>query len=862
MVNWLAGVRVTVSVGSGGGRTQLLLLLAGLICSFLFIRLSVRMIRAQVSWWPGNVQPGGLHIHHVVFGQVMMIVGGVGSFGVRGRPVVHDVLAVVFGLGCGLVLDEFALVLHLEDVYWAEEGRRSVDAVILAVAVIGLLVAGQAPLGGYVGGRSATSYGVAAALLVLVVLCLLKGKVWTGLLGVMVPLLALVGALRLARPGSPWARWRYTSRPRRMARAERREEGLRRRVMVAKTRLMDAVAGAPTLAAPSGPATDAGPALEAPHARESPPAPQAPQTPRTPQTPQEPGTVAAPVPGRAPVQAPPQRLPEPAGASITHPEPAAGPSGRRARRIGLLRAAGAVIAVWYLRAAALVDLTGALVAPLRDRLRSDADGRYVTPLLVSPGFTAAALTFVLAVGLRRRKRAAWRVVAVLAVAYAAAVVVAAAQGRGAAGHPVTWVSLALTFALLAVLLVARPLFDVRVERRNVTAALAGLVVGALVAVGAGTVLVYAADRDPPSQWAPSARYAAVRVLTLTPLVGHPGVRVAWWADLLVNLLSVALFVVALLLFLRAPRGRARLGAAQERRLRTLLRADGQDSLGYLALRRDRSVCWSPRHDAAVVQRVVNGVALASGDPLGPPAAWPAAIGQWLATARRNAWVPAVAHAGPDAAGVYAAAGLRVLPGGREPVLAVGPLPDGPERVRRAMAQAGYRARLRRQRDVPEEEWPGLRRLAAAWRERGRPTDGVELDRLGDPDDPDCVLAECLDPNGRACALLLFAPWGRDGLTLALLRHDRESGRGPVDLALTEVLVRAAAGAAPVAGVVRVSLNLPREAAAGPFAAYRPEEDVRYVLYERRTELPRVLAAAVLTEGLDPALLPRAARAHG
>ncbi len=486
----------------------------------------------------------------------------------------------------------------------------------------------------------------------------------------------------------------------------------------------------------------------------------------------------------------------------------------------------------------------------------------MTPFLVSPGFTAAALAFVLAVGLRRRKRAAWRVAAVLAAVYLATVVVAVAEGRGAARHPVTWVSLALTALLLAALLVSRPLFEVRVARHNVVAALAGLVAGAVVAVGAGTLLVYAADRDQPSQWGPSARYAVVRVLTLTPLVGHPGIRVSWWADLLVNLMSLALVVVVLLLFLRAPRGRARLGAAQERRLRTLLRADARDSMGYLALRRDRAVCWSPRGDAAVVQRVVNGVALASGDPLGPPAAWPAAVGQWLATARRNAWVPAVAHAGPDGAGVYAAAGLRVLAGGREPVLAVGPLPDGPARVRVAMAQAGYGTRLRRQRDVPEEEWPGLRRLAAAWRGHGRPSDGVELDRLGDPADPDCLLVECLDPHGRTCALLLFAPWGRDGLTLALLRHDRESGRGPVDLALTEVLVRATAGAPPVAGVVRLSLNLPREAAATPYAAYRPRLAERHVLYERRTELPRVLAAAVLTEGLDPALLPRAARVSG
>ncbi|WNI15666.1 phosphatidylglycerol lysyltransferase domain-containing protein [Actinacidiphila sp. ITFR-21] len=218
------------------GREPLFLLLPGLLGSFLFIRISARMIRRGAKWWPGNVRPGGTHIHHVVFGQVMMPAGGVGAFAVRGGGrVAYDLLAVLFGLGCGLVLDEYALVLHLEDVYWKEEGRQSVDAVILAVAVIGLLLVGQAPLGGYVGGRSYRSYPVAAVLVAFVVLCLMTGKVWTGLLGVMVPLLAVVGALRLTRPASPWARWRYAAGPRRMARAERREDGIHRRFTAAMT---------------------------------------------------------------------------------------------------------------------------------------------------------------------------------------------------------------------------------------------------------------------------------------------------------------------------------------------------------------------------------------------------------------------------------------------------------------------------------------------------------------------------------------------------------------------------------------------------------------------------------------------------
>src|ERR1700704_6617417 len=100
MWHWLADAYRTRIVDNG--REPLFLLLVGLIGSFPFIRFSVRMIRRGVSWWPGNVNPGGLHIHHVVFGQAMMLMGGIGSFAVRGGPVAHKLLALLFGIGCGL----------------------------------------------------------------------------------------------------------------------------------------------------------------------------------------------------------------------------------------------------------------------------------------------------------------------------------------------------------------------------------------------------------------------------------------------------------------------------------------------------------------------------------------------------------------------------------------------------------------------------------------------------------------------------------------------------------------------------------------------------------------------------------------
>jgi hypothetical protein len=230
------------------GRQELFLLLIGTVVSFLCIRLSVRMIRAQVRWWPGNLKPGGLHIHHMVFGLGLLIATGAASFTLGGHS--HPwrgILAFFFGVGVGLVLDEFALILHLEDVYWTRQGRKSVDAVILAISLFALALVGEAPLGGISDADPGWAIALNAVLgSLVVVVSLLKGKLWTGLLGIMVPLIAVFGAVRLARPGSPWARWRYAARPKRRARAQRREDRLHSRLARARVRIFDAVAGAPT----------------------------------------------------------------------------------------------------------------------------------------------------------------------------------------------------------------------------------------------------------------------------------------------------------------------------------------------------------------------------------------------------------------------------------------------------------------------------------------------------------------------------------------------------------------------------------------------------------------------------------------
>ncbi|HYX78266.1 MAG TPA: hypothetical protein VE727_02815, partial [Solirubrobacterales bacterium] len=123
-----------------------LILLGSMLLSFGFIRFSTRMIRAEVSWWPGNVTPGGLHIHHLVFGIVFMMVAGFLDFVIEPASPWFEILAGLFGIGMGLTLDEFALWLHLEDVYWTEEGRSSVDAVIFAAIIGGAIIVGFVPL--------------------------------------------------------------------------------------------------------------------------------------------------------------------------------------------------------------------------------------------------------------------------------------------------------------------------------------------------------------------------------------------------------------------------------------------------------------------------------------------------------------------------------------------------------------------------------------------------------------------------------------------------------------------------------------------------------------------------------------------
>jgi hypothetical protein len=244
-------------------RLPLLCCLIAFILTFFVTRTIVRYIRRHAGstgprkWWqPRNMGHGGVHIHHAVIGVILVMVSGVTmvTLAVNGGVPEFTGAAIMFGVGAALVLDEFALILHLSDVYWAEDGRTSVDAVFAAVAVAGLLVLGFNPLSFFDLGiwrddhslvARTTVVLIAVLTLILAVVVLLKGKVWTGLVGMFITPLLFVGAIRLSRPHAPWARWRYTKRPRKMHRALERERWLRRPVVQAKLWLQDAIAGMP-----------------------------------------------------------------------------------------------------------------------------------------------------------------------------------------------------------------------------------------------------------------------------------------------------------------------------------------------------------------------------------------------------------------------------------------------------------------------------------------------------------------------------------------------------------------------------------------------------------------------------------------
>ena len=250
----------------GENRAAMAGFLVGLLATFLFVRINTRLIRAKVSWWFHDIESeGGTHVHHMVIGVVLMVTVGILLIAIEPTALAGQFLAMLFGVGVALTLDEFALILNLQDVYWRKEGRLSVDAVVIVVCAVSLFVLGLDPF------RAVDTPGLAGGTLrvTIVAYVLLERRPGPALpvqrqdldrrdRAVRRRSWPLVGAIRLARPNSPWARRRYPKRPKKLAKAQRREARLNAHTIAWRDAFFDLIAGKPHL--PSLPPAGAAPA--------------------------------------------------------------------------------------------------------------------------------------------------------------------------------------------------------------------------------------------------------------------------------------------------------------------------------------------------------------------------------------------------------------------------------------------------------------------------------------------------------------------------------------------------------------------------------------------------------------------------
>lgn len=246
----MVGTATSVSVHHGPVPRPVIWMFVALLVTFLLTRLATRWIRSRP---PGgglvrDVVVSGVHVHHQVFGILIMFGSGLALLATTSDGIALDVLAASFGVGAGLTFDEFALWLHVRDVYWTTEGRKSADAIFCVVAITGIMMSGVNLVLSGEPGSEIWWYSVAelAFNLGCCVICLLKGKTVTGVIGI-VTFVGIVGAIRLAKPDSWWARRFYATRPTMMARAQRR---FGPHYHARWNRVRDLVAGAPHIVSP------------------------------------------------------------------------------------------------------------------------------------------------------------------------------------------------------------------------------------------------------------------------------------------------------------------------------------------------------------------------------------------------------------------------------------------------------------------------------------------------------------------------------------------------------------------------------------------------------------------------------------
>jgi hypothetical protein len=226
------------------GREPIFFLLLAFLLAFAAVRTYTRLGRRR-GWGSGSLH--GVHLHHLVPGIVATLASATAIIAFRPGDSWMLLLSACFGAGAALILDEFALVLHLKDVYWTERGRSSIEATIMGFAFGVLCLLATAPI--HSDPSRDAPHWVVGGLITLntsfALIAFLKGKTKLGAFGIFVPSIAVVAALRLAKPNSVWAhRWYSETK---LDRSERRANIHQRRYAGLQHRLYDAIGGTPHL---------------------------------------------------------------------------------------------------------------------------------------------------------------------------------------------------------------------------------------------------------------------------------------------------------------------------------------------------------------------------------------------------------------------------------------------------------------------------------------------------------------------------------------------------------------------------------------------------------------------------------------
>ncbi|MEU5994052.1 bifunctional lysylphosphatidylglycerol synthetase/lysine--tRNA ligase LysX [Spirillospora sp. NPDC047418] len=475
--------------------------------------------------------------------------------------------------------------------------------------------------------------------------------------------------------------------------------------------------------------------------------------------------------------------------------------------------AAPTIFFWYTRLSGILSLLAWVSYGLILEIADIWALRWIGYLGWFPSVPIGLLWILLSMGVRRRKKAAWRILVLIFCLPTALGVTAVLTTLFNPDMPTPVgliVTAAVYLAVLGLLICARGQFTTlpdRANRRLATIVFTSLLI---VTCGIGTFLVTVTDRNTSGDFWTHPLYAISQTVLGPRVTGKPiDVSVPFWVDAILWSLGTGLLIVTFWALFKPGRRDPVLSPGEELAARALLAEYGdQDSLGYFALRRDKDVMVAPNGKAAIAYRVEGSVSLASGDPLGDPESWDQAIEAWLEECRAHAWIPGAVSVGERAAHIYRRHGFDVLELGDEAIVDLTDFNlDGREmrQVRQAVRRverAGYTVRIRRHSQIPGWEMAKLIRSADAW--RGEETErgfSMALGRLGDPTDGRCVMVEAFDAHGELRGLLSFVPWGRSGLSLDLMRRDRLAENG-----LNEYMVAKLAEKAAAVGAQQLSLN--------------------------------------------------------